>query len=200
MTRQTTAPIVNQQFTTTDRVARELARFAEDPDAGMVLDAPYQRGDVWTTDQRISLVRSWLMGLPIPAVIVNNRMTRAWKDANPGEAATAAGYAAIDGRQRITTAVLWFSGELLVPASWFAAEDIERVTDTDDGPYVRYPDLCKPARTGIAFSWKLPMAEAQVATVAEEAEIYLLVNGGGTPQSDADMARAAQIAATEDPR
>jgi hypothetical protein len=34
-----------------------------------------------------------------------------------------------------------------------------------------------------------------VSTVAEEAEIYLLVNGAGTPQTDADMANAARIAA-----
>lgn len=37
-------------------------------------------------------------------------------------------------------------------------------------------------------------ARARVATVQEEAAVYLLVNGGGTPQTDADMSNAARIA------
>jgi hypothetical protein len=34
-----------------------------------------------------------------------------------------------------------------------------------------------------------------VSTVAAEAALYLLVNGAGTPQSTADLARAATVAA-----
>jgi hypothetical protein len=34
---------------------------------------------------------------------------------------------------------------------------------------------------------------ARVGTVQEEAAIYLLVNGGGTPQTDADMNNAARV-------
>jgi len=36
---------------------------------------------------------------------------------------------------------------------------------------------------------------ASVSSVEEEAEIYLRVNGYGTPQSAADMGQAARIAA-----
>ncbi|MFD9692261.1 hypothetical protein ACFXPX_38585 [Kitasatospora sp. NPDC059146] len=37
---------------------------------------------------------------------------------------------------------------------------------------------------------------ASYRAVHDEAEIHLLVNGGGTPQTDADMAQAADVART----
>ena len=40
----------------------------------------------------------------------------------------------------------------------------------------------------------LQIAEAKSCTnVADEASIYLLVNGGGTPQTDADLLNAEQV-------
>jgi hypothetical protein len=41
----------------------------------------------------------------------------------------------------------------------------------------------------------LPCVRARLASVAAEAALYLLVNGAGTPQSTADLARTAAIAA-----
>jgi hypothetical protein len=38
------------------------------------------------------------------------------------------------------------------------------------------------------------ISEQQLPTLEKEAEIFLLVNGGGTPQTDADMAKAARVA------
>lgn len=191
MTRQTPAPIEPSRLSATNRSARELARLAE---YGTIdINTPYQRGDVWDVGQRLGLIRSWMLGLPIPAVIVNDRMGGLWADNNPGNNPDVC-YGCIDGKQRLTTAMLWFSGALLVPASWFPAEDVERLTDTDDGPYVRFDDLAAAAQRTIAFTWTIPLAEAKVGALQEEAQIYLLVNGGGTPQSDADMANAARIA------
>jgi hypothetical protein len=59
---------------------------------------------------------------------------------------------------------------------------------------VRYSHLTKAARLKFANRAHLSVAMAKVATIAEEAEIYLLVNGGGTPQTETDMDNAARIA------
>lgn len=190
-TYQTSAPLEPTPLAATNRSARELARLAEN--GTIDINTPYQRGNVWTIAQRIGLVRSWLLGLPIPAVIVNDRMSAGWARRNPGRRRHGR-YGCVDGKQRLTTAKMWFTGALLVPASWFFAGEIECLTDTDDGPYVRYTDLIVPMRQHTGMTWTIPLAEAQVPTIHEEAAIYLLVNGGGTPQSDADMDNAARIA------
>ncbi len=192
MTRQTTAPLVHLGLSASNRQASEIARSFRDA-FGLDLNPPYQRGRVWTTDQKIALIRSWLTGVPTGVVILNDRSTEEWLNAN-GRDETAPMYACIDGQQRITTAYEWFGNELAVPASWFAAGDVIATEDTDDGPYVRQSGLALPRRRLFANRAHLQVAEACVATVQEEAAIYLLVNGGGTPQTDADMDNAARVA------
>jgi hypothetical protein len=195
MTRQTTAPLEHLSLNTADRQAREIVRsFTES--FGLDLTPPYQRGKVWTEDQQIALIRSWLTGTPTGVVIFNDRATSEWKDANGydpidrGEPM----YACIDGQQRITAARAWFGDELAVPASWFPAKDVLATEDTEDGPYVRWSGLRLPRQRHFANRAHLTVATARVATIQEEAAVYLLVNGGGTPQTDANMANAARVA------
>jgi hypothetical protein len=38
------------------------------------LDAPYQRGDVWTVQQRQLFIRSLAWGFPFPSIITNDRL------------------------------------------------------------------------------------------------------------------------------
>ncbi|SCL20426.1 Protein of unknown function DUF262 [Micromonospora pallida] len=155
----------------------------------MILDAPYQRGRRWTDDQRIALMRSWLQGVPIPAVLLNDRTGAAWHDSDPDAHVT---YAVVDGRQRLETALAWQAGNLAIPTSWLPTDWIRVAEDTDDGPYVRVTGLHAPRR--IARLMDLPCVRARVGTVADEATIYLLVNGAGTPHAGADLDRAARIA------
>lgn len=192
MTRQTTAPLEHVNLNATNRSARELASMVAD---GYInLDPPYQRGAVWTLDQRIGLVRSWLTGVPIPALIINNRTSAWWKDTAVYDVRVSGPeMAVVDGKQRILCAVAWFGGEFAVPASWFLSEYVERTEDTDDGPYVRYTGLTVVGRRLMANRAFLPVAEGTLPTQQAEAEVYLLVNGGGTPQTDADMANAARV-------
>lgn len=195
MTRQTTAPLEVLSLKTADRQAREIVRTFTDV-FGIDLAPPYQRGQVWTQDQQIALVRSWLTGTPTGVVILNDRATPEWKAANgydPAERDEPT-FACIDGQQRITAACAWFGNALAVPASWFAPEDVTATEDTDDGPYVRWSGLTPPRRRHFSNRAHLTVATAHVATVQEEAAVYLLVNGGGTPQTDADMDNAARIA------
>lgn len=193
MTRQTTTPLTHTTLSATYRAARELARLVTDTD--LDLNPPYQRANVWNPDQRIALIRSWLIGIPSGTVILSDRATNAWAKANGAHVydSGAPFLACVDGKQRITTACLWFEGELAAPASWFEPRFIDTVEDSVDGPYVRYSGLSKVGRRMIDSRATFQVAEARTcSTIADEAAIYLLVNGGGTPQTDADMANAAR--------
>ena len=88
----------------------------------------------------------------------------------------------------------WFSGRIAVPTSWFSADVVEKTEDTNDGPYVRYTGLARPEQRHQALRFQLPTVEARVATVEDEASLYLLVNGEGTPQTDESMTNAARAA------
>lgn len=187
MTRQTREPLTRLPTSTslwsieeyTNRIRR----------GEMILDAPYQRGRRWSDDQRIELMRSWLQGLPIPAVVVNSRMGAAWRRTDPD---LQVNYAVVDGRQRLETALAWQDGALAIPASWLPSEWIRTAEDTDDGPYVRATGLHNARRVGRLMH--LPCVRAELDALAAEAALYLLINGAGTPQSAADLARAARIA------
>lgn len=193
MSRQTDTPLQHANLNATNRSARELARMVEQ--GYMTLDLPYQRGAVWTEDQKIALVRSWLTGVPIPAIIVNDRASAWWTDtASYDPRSLGPNYAVVDGKQRVLCAIAWFAGNLAVPASWFESEHVNATEDTDDGPYVRYMGLTVIGQRLMSNRAMLPMAQGTLPTVRQEAETYLLVNGGGTPQADADIANAARIA------
>jgi hypothetical protein len=189
--RQSAGPIKGLSLQVSARSARELSRMVEDE--SLMLDPPYQRGDVWSMDQRVNLVKSWISQTPIPAVIYNCRDRLTWK----GEAPEASGrgfYAVVDGRQRLETARAWFNGEFGAPASWFDPEHVEEAFETSDGPYVKYDGLSVIGQRLMSNRALLPVAEASLGTVEEEAELYLRLNAAGTPQTDDDMHNARLVA------
>jgi hypothetical protein len=187
MTRQTGGPLTRLPTTAGMWTIHEYTNRIR---AGeMLLDPPYQRGRRWSDQQRIDLMRSWLQGVPIPAVVLNERMSPAWQRTDPDRHVN---YAVVDGRQRLETALAWQDGQLAIPASWLPADWIHRSQDTDDGPYVRVTGLRTPRRVDRCMD--LPCVRARLDTVTAEAALYLLVNGAGTPQSTADLARATAVA------
>ena len=190
-TRQTFAPLVHRSLQGSSRSAREMARIFSSEDGD--ISPEYQRGSVWTEDQRIALVRSWLMGVPIPAVVINDRIFGSWPKDRSGPIGGFA-YAVVDGKQRIETAIAWFAGEFGVPASWFPADVVETTEDTEDGPYVRITGLVLSEQRHQGMMFQLPAVEAQVATLQEEAELFLLLNGAGTPQSEFNISQAQAVA------
>ena len=142
--RQTEQPLPDYRLSASNKTAREVARNMVPL---MDLNPPYQRGTV-CRDQRIALVKSWIMGVPVPAVTLNDRDTPRWA-AEMGPLAysdDARTWAVVDGKQRIETAVAWFAGTLAVPTSWFPADQIVTATGTADGPYVTYPGLSLPGQ------------------------------------------------------
>ena len=184
MTRQVAAPIQYLSLTPTYRPADGL--YYQHKSGSILLDPPYQRASVWTADQRLDLMYSFLSGYPIGVLILNDR-TRA----SSQEFRTA--YAVIDGRQRIETILAWFDDQLALPASWLPESWISQASDTPDGPYVTRSQLTEGGDRNVESTMVVPVVTAQVATVAAEAQIYRLVNTGGTAHTDGEIARAATI-------
>ena len=193
MTRQTKAPLTRMPINASSMPLTMLVDFVR---SGRIdLNPPYQRGDVWTTDQRIALVYSWLVGATVPSITISDRSSSQWKDTatyDIGQTDTGI-WAVIDGRQRLTTAVMWMDGEFAVPASWWPAYEVEQTEDTDDGPYVRHTTLTDRGRNRGTDRTVMPVGVGAFTSLREEAQIYLLLNGGGTPQTEADMDRAAGV-------
>lgn len=92
MTMQTDAPLERLSLQISASPARQLTRMDLD------VDTPYQRGPVWTQEQRQNLVRSLLRGLPIPAIVLNDRANPDWVARNGHPLDTDTPYSAvIDG-------------------------------------------------------------------------------------------------------
>jgi hypothetical protein len=191
-TRQTDAPLEEYSLNILAMNAREVANNVLQ--GYMIVDPPYQRTSVWNEDQRIGLVESWCRGVPIPSLVVNNRASPSYRGAWQGPQQGNITYAVVDGRQRVETAIAWYTSQLAVPASWFPRDGVETTEETDDGPYVRYSGLSKPQQRGVAFSFKLPWAEARLLNIEEEARLYVLLNSAGTSQTAADLERALKVA------
>jgi len=162
------------------------------------LTAPYQRQSVWSDEQRRNLIKSMIMGLPIGTVIISKLP--------PNRELS---YRIVDGKQRIETIQQFAGNKFSVPGWWFAARALI------DGEQARprnvfYRDLTGFGQRSIDFAtlpslefdvtrvWNPATREAEstpeTGWVAREAELFLLVNFGGVDQTDADRARAVNVA------
>ncbi|WP_432156813.1 DUF262 domain-containing protein [Streptomyces sp. bgisy153] len=194
-TRQTKEPIEHISFEITHQRASQVARNAKHGD--LDLRPPYQRASVWTLDQRIDLVQSWLRGISIGSVVLSDRWTSAWRnpDGSPFNPQAQPQWACVDGQQRITTAGMWIASEFSVPASWFRPEFVETTEETDDGKYVRYSGLTVPGQRKFDLDASLQVETVKTATcIEDEARIYLLRNRGGSLQTASDIDNAQRIA------
>lgn len=186
MTLQTTTPLPQL---TTKTAPRRVRGLVHELDEGRIsVETPYQRPSVWTVEQQRNLVRSFLIGLPVPALILNDRYAAGAAEAGGVE------WAVIDGRQRLEAMQAWFTGNLAIPASWLAPKWVATTQDTEDGPYVTMNDLTRGALAHMGQDFIIGVVEAQVDSIAAEADIFLLVNGAGVAQDAATLDRAAKIA------
>lgn len=182
--------------------AHWLPRDSGDP---FDLNAPYQRGSVWTTDQRCALIKSLYMGLPVGSIIVSALPYTAepyhWR--------------IVDGKQRIEAIRAFASDDLEIPYRWLRAEDIDPDLDADEDSMVLYSALSLRFRRHFEMTASMPALEFRpeqewlgrdasgkalwrMRSTAEilvaEAEVYGLINGAGTAQTETDMERARSIA------
>jgi len=177
------APIAPAKLSHTNRT---LDHYLDRVDHKFDMNPPYQRGSVWTLEQRQALIHSMLRHIPIGSVLINNR----WEaNGYQGEY----GYAVVDGKQRLQTFRAFVNDEFAVPADWFEDRVIE---DTNEDSTITYSQLSATGQRMVS-NWPISTLEATEPTIEAEAELYLLINGGGTAQTPEDMARARDIQAAD---
>lgn len=177
-------PLTHKRIASSGRSLSDLIHSIDDGD--LTLDPPYQRGDVWTEQQRVNLIKSIMLGIPIAAVVLNKRGDNHWWDQpitmnDPW-------FACIDGKQRLTTVHLWMNNQFAVPVHWFEKDAVEASAST-----VYYSQLSVIMQRFFRNIAVLPVAEAKLRNVAEEAEVYDLINSAGTAHSMADLDRARAV-------
>jgi hypothetical protein len=162
--------------------------------------APYQRGSVWTLDQRKALIKSIYTGLPVGSITV-----AALPFKHNG-----ASWRIVDGKQRVETVRAFVRDEFAVPGAWFRDHDLD---ESLEGFNVYFSDLTKRGQrsfrnrqlAALEFDsqkyWAGRDAKGESVWVYRteeqmllaEAELYLLINKGGTPHTADDLARAAGL-------
>lgn len=140
-------------------------------DKGMELNAPYQRGDVWGVTRQRNLIRSILLGVPIPSIVINDRASAGWDQL--------ISCAVIDGKQRITAIIGFLNGTLAIPAEWLGVAG-------DSEGLVRFDFLPLPMQRGIKFH-PIAFCEGQLPSIEAEREVFDLINFGGVPQGETDL-------------
>lgn len=181
---------------------------------------PYQRGTVWTIDQRRALIKSLLMGLPIGAVVVSVLPYELTPEHYH--------YRIIDGKQRLETVRLFEADGFTIPVEWLPEESWQYGNDAptegdvvlSQAPYVRR--IFEMSRAFPALEWHGAKEQTGWAEVPKrgytdqfqrvpvwrertnaellraEAEVFMLLNGGGTGQDPEHMAEVAKMAAGEE--
>lgn len=151
--------------------ARSLHFFTAHRD-DLDVNPPYQRGEVWGVKRRRNLIKSLLSGVPIPAIVVNDRMGAGFEgwDADNDPA-----YVVVDGKQRVTTLRAFVDGKFTVPGDWF----------DEDAEWVRFPDLPKPKQLHFMHR-PVAVAEGKLKTLDAERELFDLLNFGGLAQGETD--------------
>jgi Protein of unknown function DUF262 len=177
------APLEHRSINVSARSLSEVVRMVTD--GSLLVDTPYQRGDVWIPEQRRNLIKSLIMGIPIPAVILNARhLVREWRLVDPN---AEIGWSCIDGKQRLTTFVQWYSGQLAIPAEWLGPEFV--ADGLDRGALVYFHGLT-PAGQRYMSRWTIPLAEATLPTLLHEIDVYMLINRAGTAHTEGELGRA----------
>lgn len=133
----------------------------------LLLNPPYQRGDVWGPTRRINLIKSLLTQIPIPSIIVNDRFRAKWKGKDWQ-------FAVIDGKQRITTILMFLNSEFGVPGEWF-----------DMPQEVLFRDLDIVVQRGFR-NRTIAISEGVLESIEDEKTVFELVNFGGVPQGESD--------------
>lgn len=165
-------------------------------------DPPYQRASVWTPEQRTSLIKSLMQGLPIGSLFLNRRSIL-----EPMRV--------VDGKQRLETLLMWIRDEVAVPADWFEARAFATRTQMNTrlanpgselcthgvesrnfcracqdralaevhvpAGDVTWSDLSDVGQRLCANDWSVATYETKLKTAEQEAELYERINYGGTP-------------------
>lgn len=161
--------------------SRTIGWFVSDQE-DIILDPPYQRGVVWGEQRQRAFIKSLLSEYPVPAIIVNDRFGA--KFSHPGYSRDECwSHVVIDGKQRITSMREFTAGNLTVPAEWYPNEQI--LAEAQGKTDITYLELTTAGQRFFRQR-SIPVCEAKVATLDEEAEIFDTINTAGLLQGETD--------------
>lgn len=130
------------------------------------MDPIYQRGHVWSDEQRRTFVGYWLQGGTVPPIWI-------WQ---PSEEQEDVGvrHELIDGKQRMTALLDWWHG---------------RIPATIDGRDIWVHETDRQANHRLTIKWMF----VRLANRVDVLRFYLRLNGGGTPHSPEELARVRAL-------
>lgn len=193
-------PLQHSPSETSVRLVHELLDDSTEGPLDASVGAPYgayRRSDVWDFDQQQLLVQSWLLGVPVPGIVVNDRRSADWQ-VNWGARPAAPPRGVVDGVQRLSAGWAWLQGNLGVPCDWFDASEVARTRELYDGtPVVTLTGLTAAAQERVRALLLLPVTTVRLPSLAAEAEMSVVLNelGAGVPLGGADLQRALDVAA-----
>lgn len=163
---------------------RELHRQLENynTDYGLTLNPDFQRGHVWSQEQQIAFIESWVRG----AVGEQARtITFNCPDFAGREKAADSdleGMVCVDGLQRLTAVLDFIAGKFRV----FTNPDVEALKEGLDYDYFTYT----------AYSMTTKHLRFQIYYMQKKSDLldyYLSFNGGGTAHSTEELTRIRQM-------
>ncbi len=152
-----------------------IAKMVADHEAdyGLNLDPDFQRGHVWTMPQRTAFMEYMLHGGEGGMVLCFNHCN--WeRPTGPRDV-----YEILDGKQRLTTALMFLRNEVPVLGGALFRD---------------FEDRLGPGTFG--FKWRI----FALPTRADVLRYYLAMNAGGTPHSPEEIARVRRLLAAEEGR
>lgn len=132
---------------------------------------PYQRGHVWTNEQRSAFLGYWLQGGTVPTLWV-------WEPPSRKEDSGEARPELIDGKQRLTALLMWWHDEIAANV---------------DGRMIYAKDTDKRFRVHHMIHLTFVRLESR----ADVLRFYLRLNGGGTPHSADELTRVRALLSAE---
>lgn len=132
----------------------------------LVLDPPFQRGAVWTVDQKQAWIESILLDLPLPAIFINRFGT-----VRGGHSKYGFRDVVIDGQQRIRATAEFLAGEFKVHGE-------------------RHDDQGEVFRRVFKMNVVCPVIYTQFDSETECAELYLKLLTAGTSHTEEEIEKA----------
>lgn len=150
-----------------DVAHRDLLKWVDKQveDEGLELHPDYQRGHVWSTEQRSRFIEYQLRGGEGGKVLSFNHP--GWSGRNGSEKGP---YQILDGLQRLTAAMLFMRGDLKAFGR-------------------RYDEYTGPLRYYAGFKWRI----YELQTRRDVLQYYLDMNAGGTPHAEDEIARVRKL-------
>lgn len=163
---------------------RELHRQLEhyNSEYGLTLNPDFQRGHVWSQEQQIAFIESWIRGAfgeQARTITFNCPDFAGHEKAADSDLD---GMVCVDGLQRLTAVLDFLDGKFRV----FTNPDVEELKNGLDYEYFKYT----------TYSMHVKRLRFQVFYMQKKAELlnyYLAFNGGGTPHSAEELARISQM-------